>query len=198
MKIQKAVLPAAVLSLLVLVIAVGCGRKKAGPDESSIVARIDNYEMTVKDFREEVLLTAANKYLPEDPIKAKEELLDELIVKKILVKEAQAQNFDKDKAFMKEIERYWEQALLKLLMRKKSREFARQIVVRDSDVRIEYERILAEEGAAAEPFEKIAPRIRKDIMRIRQAAAFESWISDLRKKTSVKINKKVLDEIKIR
>jgi peptidyl-prolyl cis-trans isomerase C len=96
----------------------GCGKKPAGLD-GKIVAKINNYELTAEDFNDEARLTLSNKLLSEDPKKAKEELLDEIITKKVLLQEAQRQNFDKDKAFMKEIERYWEQALIKLMVRKK-------------------------------------------------------------------------------
>jgi hypothetical protein len=99
----------------------GCGKKPAGAD-GKIVAKINNYELTAEDFNDEARLTLSNKLLSGDPKKAKEELLEEIITKKVLLQEAQRQNFDKDRAFMKEIERYWEQALIKLMVRKKMSE----------------------------------------------------------------------------
>ncbi|MDD5423396.1 MAG: hypothetical protein PHT32_08295 [Candidatus Omnitrophica bacterium] len=195
-KKRNVALPALVLSLFLIV--AGCGEKRTGPDEKVIVARIGNYEMTVEDFKNEADLIAENKYLSDDPAKAREEILDEMIVKKILLMEAQAQDFDKDKAFMKEIERYWEQALLKLLIKKKSREFSSDIIVREQDMKEEYERMLASEGSKAGSFEDMAPRIRKNIVRRREREAFEKWIADLRKKTAVMIDKKVLSDIKLR
>jgi len=100
----------------------GCCCKKESEGKAELVAEVNRYKMTVDDFRDEARLTAATKYLPADREKAKEELLDEIITKKVLLEEAQRQNFDKDKPFMKEIERYWEQALLKLLIKKKMAE----------------------------------------------------------------------------
>ena len=51
-------------------------------------------------------------------------MLDQLINKNILIQQSQSENFDKDEVFMKEIQRYWEQALLKLLIKKKTAEFS--------------------------------------------------------------------------
>jgi len=92
-----------------------CGCGKARERGNKVIARINNYTMTDEDFRDAMSRTLGS---------TKEAILDELITKNILVQEAQRENFDKDKAFMKEIESYWEQALLKLLIKKKMAEFS--------------------------------------------------------------------------
>jgi hypothetical protein len=68
-----------------------------------------------------------DKLAASDAVKAKEDALDKLITKKILLQEAQRESFDKDQKFMKEIERYWEQALLKLLINKKIDDFSKKL-----------------------------------------------------------------------
>ena len=93
----------------------GCGRAKEAAGDTRVIARINKYTMTAEDFRNSASRTFGA---------TKEEILDELITKNVLIQEAQKENFDKDKAFMKEIERYWEQALLKLLIKKKTAEFS--------------------------------------------------------------------------
>ena len=93
----------------------GCGRAKEAAGDNRVIARINKYTMTAEDFRNSASRTFGA---------TKEEILDELITKNVLIQEAQKENFDKDKAFMKEIERYWEQALLKLLIKKKTAEFS--------------------------------------------------------------------------
>ncbi len=116
----------------------GCGRSSLEEGEDArVVARINNYELTVSDFKEEIDPRLAMRYLSKDPLKAKEELLENLITKKVLLQEAQKQNFDKDKAFMKEIERYWEQTLLKLLLKKKSKEFSSKLSRKEAETAFE-------------------------------------------------------------
>jgi len=121
-----------VVVMLILPVS-GCGREKPRTGDDRIVAEINNYKMTVGDFKGEARFAAVSGVAAKDPALAKSEILDEIIMKKLLIQEAQAQNFDKDKAFMKEIERYWEQALLKLLYKKKSEELARAISVSDGE-----------------------------------------------------------------
>ena len=92
-------------SLLIIILTIfilyGCGRNFSEKGEDSqVVAKINNYELSVTDFKNEIDPTLANKYLSEDSKEAKRELLDDVITKKILLQEAQRENFDKDKAFM--------------------------------------------------------------------------------------------------
>ncbi len=170
----------------------GCWKNDSGVRSGKIVARINDYELTKYDFESEIALTAPNKELPEDPKKAKEVLLEEIITKKILLQEAQRQNFDKERAFMKEIERYWEQALFKLMIRKKIAELSRSVAVEESQMRDEYERMVGESGGNIEPFEKIAADIKNDLYNKKIQGLLDEWLLDLRKKSDVKLYKENL------
>jgi len=164
--------------LLITVVAViavtaGCGRDyyKEAAGDTRVVARINDYEMTVSDFKGEVRPGMAKRY-------SKEDILDELITKQVLLQEAQRQNFDKNDLFMREIQRYWEQALLKLLFKKKSEELINSIRVDDSEVK--------------------APETKKDVMKRKREKALEDWAADLKTKALLKIDKKLLDEIELK
>jgi len=246
----------AVLFLILLI--AGCGKAKEYLPEAECVATINNYKLTVADFKEDLKTAVAQKYLVEDPAKAKRDILEELITRKVLIQEAQKGNFDKQPNFMKEIERYWEQALLKFFLKKKSQELTGMIHADRSEIAAEYnkmkrriyaeitildgkgdivsapktewfaygdllgrledavfsmkaqeeKRILYEENVAAvklikeepvevAPLEKIEPEIVQNILNKTKEAIFEKWIANLRRRASIKINKKVLDEIEV-
>lgn len=105
-----------------------CGRtEKCAADKSRVIVRINDYDLTLNDFQEEARFMLPDKLAASDAVKAKEDALDKLITKKILLQEAQRESFDKDQKFMKEIERYWEQALLKLLINKKIDDFSKKL-----------------------------------------------------------------------
>ena len=57
--------------------------------------------------------------------------------------------------------------------------------------------IAEEEKIEGESFEKMAPFIKSDIRKRKTEAALEDWINSLREKASVRVNKKVLNEIRI-
>jgi hypothetical protein len=135
---------------------------------SKVVARINNYYLTVDDFKDKSTLLKLN-YMAGDTDKIKNDLLEEMIMKNILIQEAQTQNFDKDEAFMKEIERYWEQALLKLLMKRKIEEFATKM----------------RSGDGAE-------------RRVKVQQMLDKWVSELRKRAKISINKDTLKKIELK
>ena len=124
-----------VLSILLFPVFVMAGEPRG--DDDKVIARINNYTLTIADFESETQGKLPRGLSAPDLEKAKEGLLDDLITKKLLIQEAQKQKFDKDKAFIKEIERYWEQALLKFLYNKKSQELLREISrdERDPEIR---------------------------------------------------------------
>ena len=158
--------------IAVIAITAGCGREyKEATGDKRVVARINNYDMTVSDFKSEARPGMIKRY-------TKEEILDALVTKQVLLQEAQKQNFDKDDLFMREIQRYWEQALLKLLFKKKSEELINSMGVDDSEVK--------------------APETKKDVLKRKREKALEDWAADLKGRASVKIDKKLLDEIELK
>jgi len=117
------------------------GCQKADSLDQKVLARINGYDLTVSDFRNEAIILKPNKDLSSDPKKAKAELLQDIIGKKLFIQEAQKLNFDKQKYFMSEIERYWEQALLKLLFKKKADELYRSIDVTSAEIEEQYNKM---------------------------------------------------------
>jgi hypothetical protein len=138
-------------------------------DDNKVVAKINDYKLTVADFKYEIKDKMPANLSPADLERAKEDLLDAVITKKLLIQEAQKQNFDKERAFIKEIERYWEQALLKLLYNKRSRELLREISKDESD-----------------------PKIRD--RRVREA--LDAWIENLKKRADIKRYKENLKAVR--
>lgn len=108
----------------------GCQDRRSGEKEQDdrVVARVNDYNVIVADFKTVVnpYVDTADAELNRKEVKAA--LLDDIIIRKVLIQEAQRQGLDKQKPFMREIERYWEQSLIKLLLKKKSEEMARDIL----------------------------------------------------------------------
>lgn len=124
--------------VLLILVAAGCSRKE-GPER--VVAKINDYTMTADDFNyesKEVLRTG--RLLGEVPV-TKEDVLDALITKEILLQEAQREGLDKEKDFMKTIELYWEQTLLKKLLIEKSKEIGKRAAVYENEISDCYEKM---------------------------------------------------------
>jgi hypothetical protein len=98
--------------------AAGC---KCQAKDRQVLAKINNYEITKQEFEEEFMDSGFGAYDTEESRKS---FLDNLINRKIVLQEAQGQGIDKDEAFLKSIERFWEQSLLKAMLDKKSKDIA--------------------------------------------------------------------------
>lgn len=174
--------------LIFCFIFTGCSSGNGGA-EDRVVAQVDNYKMTVEDLRYEL------EKVPYDDIEllkteeGREEYLDRLLEKEILLQEAQRQGLDRERDFMKSIENYWEQALLRLLLERKSREISDQIRVYDNEIQ-EYYRGSGE----TLPFSRVKRDIERDIRRKKETGAMNAWIKELRKGSFIKINKEILED----
>lgn len=147
------------LSLLfVILLAAGCCRQ---PAQKDILAKVNNYEITREEFNDELKISATAS--TDDP-QAKKAFLDNLINRKLILQDAQAKGLDRDANFLKMIQHFWEQSLLKLAVEKKANETA------------------APSGMSSRE------------AREAQARALNDWIADLRKKANIKVNYNLLEE----
>ena len=192
------------LAALILFLSVaGCARSadRASPDDK-VIAKINTYGLTVADFKDGLKTTISQRFLASDPENAKKDILEELITRKILAQEAQKQNFDKERSFMREIESYWEQTLIKSLLKKKLQEISDMIHVSKKEIEDEYANmkrdVSAEEQAKFPAIEALGQEIRENIIKRKKEILLERWVDDLRKRASVRIDKKALQEIEVR
>ncbi len=125
------------------VFIIGCGKvpKGSASGDERVLARIGRFGLTVSDFKDAAGPFLTKKYLSHSPLKKKEQILDELITKEVLLQEAQKLGLDKEKSFMKDIEGYWEQALIKSLINRQLQECYSRLSVNDREVLDEYARM---------------------------------------------------------
>ena len=141
--------------------AAGCAEK--GP-KKEVIARIGDYSLYKEDFLSELSL-----YPPEYRNKIpKEQLLNDIIEKKVLLLEARRQGLDRDPEFMRMVERFWGQSLLRSLLNKKSEEVLASI-----------------------------PETEKDRNR-KASGMLKAWITGLERDTRIEINREALKKIEIK
>jgi hypothetical protein len=139
----------------------GCSREKP---EEEVIATIGSYSLYRSDFMSELSL-----YPPEYRENVtREQILDGIIQKKMLLLEAQRRGLDRDPQFMKMVERFWEQSLLRSLLDVKSEEILSSIPEADKD------------------------------RNLKASEAIKSWIEELKRKTPVNIDAEALKNITIK
>ena len=168
---------------------VGCSGNKTEGD-NRVVAHVNNYKMTVEDLKYELRHTPHDKLYFLETEGGRKRYIDGLLEKEILLQEAQKQNIDKEKNFMKTIENYWEQALLRLLLEREARRVSGSIRVYDNEIE-EYYIASGEKKSLSDVEKDIATLIRQR----KETAAMDKWIQELRKKSDIKVNKSLLEEI---
>lgn len=107
-----------ILMIAILVTAVFVGYYFPRPGKSGEVAlKINKLEVTADEYRD---YAAERPYAGEDF----REIVDSLVTRELLVQEAKRLNMDKEEAFRKSIERFYEQSLAKTLLERKAAAFA--------------------------------------------------------------------------
>jgi len=129
-----------------------------------ILAKINNYEVSAHEFEQEFQDSA---YSRTDTLEARKEFLNLLINQKLILQDAQAKGLDRNASFLKMIEKFWEQSLLKLVLDKKSAEISKTLRTTDRE-------------SAREQGEKI----------------MDDWIDSLHKNAKIKINYDLLKQEK--
>ncbi len=113
------------------------GKKRMHPFKigiEGVLVEINDYWMTVEEFKDEAEILSATERKKLATYEGKKEFLDTIIKREVLLQEAQRQELDKDKYFMKTIEKYWEQALLQTLLKKKSKEIVETVRVSNQEI----------------------------------------------------------------
>ncbi|MGE5279316.1 MAG: SurA N-terminal domain-containing protein [Deltaproteobacteria bacterium] len=180
-----------VFLLGILALGAGCDRRPA-PD---VLARVNNYTITRAEFEREFQDSryarpkAANG--KADIPQARREFLDNLVNRKLMLQDAQARGMDKDPAFLRSVEKFWEQSLLKVYLETEADAVA-GIKVDEAAVRKAYDEMPAE-ARADRSFEQLAPQIRWQLTRVRQADALNAWIAGLRRGARIQIDEASLN-----
>lgn len=91
------------------------------PRDKKVLAKINNYEITLNEFEEQF---RESPYSRDNTLEARKDFLKVLIGRKLILQDAQAKGLDKEKEFLKMIERFWEQSLLKLALQRESQKIA--------------------------------------------------------------------------
>lgn len=152
--------------------------------QKQILAKINNYEITLEEFKEEL---KDSPYAESKTYEAKGEFLDNIINRKLILQEAQKRGLDKNEKFLKVIEKFWEQALFKAALEEKTKQAAGAVFVSDKEVEDTYQKMLAA-GATDKPYAAAYNQVKWEITRAKQTQLISEWVEGLRQNSDVKIN----------
>jgi len=176
-------------ALFSLIAGCSSGDNNAG---GKVVAQINKYKMTMDDIMYEFRNSPYDEAALLKTENGRKQYLDSVIEKEVLLQEAQRQGIDREKDFMKSIENYWEQALFKTLLERKSKEISGLTHVYDNEIE-EYYKNSGEDA----PLPKIRNEIRDIIRQKKETDAMNAWIDELKRKAYIKVDEKVLESLAV-
>lgn len=183
---------------LVLLGLSGCGPAPTEAEVHQPVVVINDLRLSAEDLKQEVATAPeASHAVATANEKGKEpEWLSRLIERELLVQEAQRKGLDRDPEFMRTIERFWKEGLIKELLRRSSQEISSQVHVYDTEIEEYYKRMVAESPVGSvEPLPKIREEIRRTIRQQKEAQAMERWVTDLRSRAKIQINQREIEQL---
>jgi len=174
-------------ALLFFITGCSCGDNDAG---SRIAAQVNKYKMTADEVKYELKNAPHDEKELVKTESGKKQYLGALIEKQVLLQEAQRRGIDREKDFMKTIENYWEQALLRIMLERKSRELSGLIHVYDNEVTDYYK-----DSGETKPLSKVRDEIREAIRRQKEEDAMNAWINELKNNAHIKIDENAIGSI---
>lgn len=113
---------------VVFLFASGCGPGPNTVADKDAVVTVNNYNISHDEFESEF---KASSYGETDTPESRRNFANTLVDRKLILQYAQKAGLDKEGSFLKTIERFWEQSLLKVALDRKTREIEAKITAPD-------------------------------------------------------------------
>ncbi|THB71467.1 MAG: hypothetical protein D6E12_01175 [Desulfovibrio sp.] len=185
------VLAATALALACFAAGFLAGCSESEENGSVIVAKINDYEMTREEFQRrlaEELRYYGDMELTEE---MKQQFLDQLVRKELLIQQAVAQHLDRREEFVRAIERYWETTLIRDMLDIKGAEIAETTLVTREEVERRYEEMLAANPDLGEMTDEMHDHIQQTLIDEKMTGALEAWIEELKSSADIEIDEAV-------
>jgi peptidyl-prolyl cis-trans isomerase C len=178
-------------TLLLSAVLFFAGCSGQGPiDNKQALLKVNDYSVTRDEFEREF---ADSPYAHSNTLDSRKQFLEILINRKIILQEAERQGLDKEPDFLRNIERFWEQALLKSTLDRMGREIVGRVRVTDAAVEDEYKRLQAE-GKADKPLTEMFTQIKWELSRAKESQLLDEWLKALRGRAVIKENLDLLND----
>lgn len=171
--------------LLLFAIVILSSMSCASKEETAI--SIDGIKITKSEFERDFQKFNLSK---PDTKEARKEFIDNIVNRKLILKEAETTNLDKDPAFLEDVQDFWEQSLLKLAVDKKAKQLFMNIKINDKEIEDFYNANKDKFGDKS--MADVYGEMRLILFKKKQQDAVTDWLDVLKKNANVKVNYKLL------
>lgn len=174
-----------ILVLIMSVFIVGCSCQDK---PKHIAIKINNYQISEEEFEKEFKDSSFGRF---DSRESRKEFLDNLVDRILILQDAQKRGLDNDPQFLKMVEKFWMQSLLRLALEKKTEEASGALPVEDRDVEEAYQ-VMLKEGKASKPYKDMYQQIKQGIISMNESRLMNDWLVQLHKNADIRINKDLI------
>ncbi len=175
-----------VIFSMLLLLFTGCAKKV---DNSPVAIKIDSIQITVDEFEK----AYRNSYYGKDNLpESRRSFLENLVTTKLILREAERMKLDKDPSFLKDIEFFWQQSLLKLMLDVKAKELSLELRIDDVEIRDYYD-LHKETDFKDKALADVYGQVQWILLRTKQQDTVKEWLDSLEKKTDINIDYGLLD-----
>jgi len=129
-----------IISLVFLAfINYGCGR--SGNKKDVVLAKANDSKIYVKDFTKALAFRHKKDPFFRTTPRAIQDQLNLMIDRTLLIQEAKKENLDEKERFVNTIKTFWEQTLIRDLMKEKEKEFSKAVSVNEDEMKGYYENL---------------------------------------------------------
>ena len=176
------------LSLLFLVscfLIFSCVQEKK--EKQNVLAKINDSEISIQEY-EDLLAEDLNQNNGAPFSKEKkQEFLEQIIRKDLLLQEAERLKLDQSDTFLKAIKRYREAILIKELLGLKNEEFSKNVIISKEEITARYN-LIKETNKDIASLNKLEPIIVEEIKEQKTHEKIKVWMKELRENSEIYIN----------
>lgn len=171
-----------IVVLALLFLASACTGK-----DDKVVAKVNGKKVTAGEVTFFVQELSRGGRQVDDQVKKR--ILDQLIVKSLLLEEAERLGITKNERLLRKVERERERIILDELTR---REVDMFVMVTEEEIQQLYENYAKQQGKKAEPLESVKKQIHAQLAAKKKREAFDTLVTNLRGKAKIDIDEAVL------
>lgn len=183
----------------VLLCLSGCGQQSADATSEKPALVINGLHLTPSELRQELETSSLTPHSVADPEvdeNAEPEWISRIIEREVLVQEAQRLGLDRQPEFLRTIERFWKEALIKSLLNHKGKEIENEVHIYDREIEDYYGRLVASQGAeSVGPLEDLREELRRTVRQKKQTETMDAWISKLKEEAKISIDHEAVSQL---
>jgi hypothetical protein len=160
-------------------------------EKQKILCQINEYKLPFDDFQAQLAEELEMDHDFKLTQQAKQQFLEGLIRKELLIQEAKKRKLDRKEKFVRAIERYWESTLIRDLMDLKYEEINKRTPISEEEIDARYKDMKSTD-ASLPARKEMYDLIKEELKEEKMAATLEGWENELRKNATIEIEQDLL------